>query len=275
MSSSSSLMSSITDPRAQRWGNVAKHGFFGLAVIFGLALLAPVLWAAMGGLIALLGLIGLTVGAWTLRPWVFMKAANLRLALIKREAAKNPVETLQEEHRKQSQILEDRKRGIEDMAGAIRTLDQTIDKLESEFPDSPELPQMRQDQAELEALLKARRADWQEAYISLGEFAKEIQRVARLWEVSLAAARARKQSGLTEEEWMSKLKTQTSIDAIRTNLNTQLSALNTENMQAEADRILKGRAAQRAKPAAALPAPDSARVIELPPSSVKATVAAR
>ncbi len=242
---SSTPASPITDPRAQKWGNVAKHGFIGLAAVFGLAILAPVLWAAFGGFIALIGLTGLAVGSWTLRPWVFSKAANIRLKLIKREAAKNPVETLQGEHLRQSQILDERKRGIEDQAGANRSLDQIIDKLQEEFPDSPELPQLRADQAELESLLKARSADWQEAYVSLGLFAKEIQRVSRLWEVSLAAARARRQSGLTEEEWLSKLKTQTSIDAIRTHLNTQLSALNIENMQAEADRILKGRTAKR------------------------------
>lgn len=236
----------INDPRARRWGNAAKYVF----LVFAFALLAPVIWLAVGGLFGAILFAGTYVGAWMVRPWVFMKAANLRLKFIKAEAAKNPVETLQSEHLRQTEMLGERKKGVESMAGAIRTLDQAVDNLEREFPNSPELPQMRQDQTELMKLLEARQRDWQEAYISLGEFAKEIKRVERLWEVSLAAAKARQQSGLTEDEWMSKLKTQTSIDAIRTQLNTQLSALNTENMQAEADRILKGRQA-----AAALPPP--------------------
>lgn len=243
---SSTSASSVTDPRATFWGNAAKWG----AILFGCAFLAPIAWLAVGGAIGLVLFAGIATGTWMLRPWVFMKAANTRLWLIKREAAKNPVETLNAEHLRQSELLEERKNGIESMAGAIKTLDQTIDQLQSEFPDSPELPQLREDQAQLETLLKSRRADWQEAYVSLGLFAKEITRVSRLWEVSLAAAKARQQSGLSQEEWMGKLKTQTSIDAIRTHLNTQLSALNTESMQAEADRILKGRTAAKALPAA-------------------------
>lgn len=235
------------DPRAKTWGNVAKYGF----LILGLAVFAPVLWLALGGLLGLIALGVTWTATWMLRPWVFMKAANLRLHFIKSEAARNPTETLQEEHRRQSVILEERKGGVESMAGAIKTLDQAIDGLERDFPDSPELPQMREDQAELTKLLRARQDDWKQAYVTLGEFAKEIQRVGKLWEVSLAAAKARQQSGLTEDEWISKLKTQTAIDSVRTNLNTQLSALTTENMQAEADRILKGKAAARALPASA------------------------
>lgn len=265
-SSTSTPAAGSTDPRAKFWGNIAKWLF----LVFAFAILGPVFWLAFGGLIGACLFVGTYVAAWMVRPWVFTKAANMRLWLVKHEAAKNPVETLNAEHLRQSQMLEERKKGIESMAGAIKTLDQTIDALEAEFPDSPELPQMRQDQAELENLLRARREDWQQAYISLGEFAKEIQRVSRLWEVSLAAAKARKQSGLTEEEWLSKLKTQTSIDAIRTNLNTQLAALSSENMQAEADRILKGRQAARKQPA--LAAPDSRRVIDVTPAAEKAAV---
>ena len=236
---------SITDPRAQRFGKIAKIVF----AVLGLAVFGPVIWLAVGGALGLICLGVIWTATWMLRPWVMTVAANMRLKLIKAEAAKNPVETLQAEHLRQSEILEERKKGVEAMAGAIKTLDQAIDSLERDFPDSPELPQMREDQAELTKLLDNRRADWKDAYISLGEFAKEIQRVSKLWDVSLAAAKARQQSGLTETEWLSKLKTQTSIDAIRTNLNTQLAALNTENMQAEADRILKGRSATKALPA--------------------------
>ncbi len=244
-SSSATAASSVTDPRAQFWGKAVKA----LAVVFGFAILGPVFWAAFGGAVGAC-LCALTWwGTYYMRHWWFMKAANIRLKAIRSEAARNPVETLREEHRRQSVQLEDRKKGVEQLGGAIRTLDQTIDALQAEFPDSPELPQLREDQAELELLHQSRSEEWQAAYVSLGEFDREITRVSRLWEVSLAAARARQQSGLTEEEWMGKLKTQTSLDAIRTNLNTQLAALNTERMQTDAQRILKGKVAAKALPA--------------------------
>jgi translation initiation factor 2B subunit (eIF-2B alpha/beta/delta family) len=226
-------------------------------------LVAPYIWVAIGGLIGLIAAVGVFGITWMTKDWLYMKAGNLRLSLIKAEAAENPVETLQSEHLKQSEQLEERRKGLESMNGACRTLDQAIDSLERDFPDSPELPQMRADQGELLALLESRKQDWQDSYISLGQFANEIKRVGKLWEVSLAAARARQQTGLSQDEWMSKLKTQTSIDAIRTKLNTQLSALSTERMQADAQRILKGQASR----AAVLPAPSVG--IQLPPINIK------
>ena len=58
-------------------------------------------------------------------------------------------------------------------------------------------------------------------------------------------AKARGVSGLSEEEWQAKMKAETSFDAIRAKLNTEMSALNTEKMQADADRILKGKTAPK------------------------------
>lgn len=237
---------SITDPRAQRWGNIIKW----ITLILGFAIIGPVVWLAIGGLVGFIIFAAIYLATWMLRKPAEVWAANMRLKMIKQAVAQNPVETLQEEHRKQTIELNNRKKAIEEMGGAIRTLDEAIDSLEREFPDSPELPQMRQDQEELMKLEAARQQDWQEAYIALGEFQREIRRVGKLWEVSLAAARARKQSGIAEEEWMSKMKTETAIDSIRTHLNTQLAALNTERMQSDAQRILKGRQAQQALPKA-------------------------
>lgn len=252
--------SPFDDPRARRWGLFAKY-----AALLGVGfLVAPYIWVAIGGVIGLIAAAGVFGLTWMTKDWLYMKAGNMRLALIKHEAATNPVETLQAEHLRNSQMLQDRKVGLEAMSGAIRTLDQAIDSLEKDFPDSPELPQMRDDQKELMALEDSRKKDWQDAYIMHGEFAKEIKRVGKLWEVSLAAAKARQQSGLSQDEWLSKLKTQTSIDSIRTHLNTQLSALSTERMQAEADRILKGRSGR-----AALPAPGV--TISLPSTTTKST----
>ncbi len=234
------------DPRARFWARAAT----GAAILVGGFVIAPYIWIALGGLIGLGTAIGVLAGTLYALPVIAAKAANLRLKLIKSEAATNPVETLQGEHARQTELLNERRKGIETMAGAVRVLKETIGKLEREFPDSPELEQMKADYGELKGLEDSRNADWQEAYVTLGMFAKEIQRASRIWDVAQAAARARGLSGLTQDEWMAKLKTETSFDSIRTKLNTELSALSTERMQVDADRILKGKLAERAKPAA-------------------------
>ena len=243
------------EQRAKRWGIAAKVAAVGVFGFF----VAPFILQSIAGLLGVAVFAGLSIALWSVLPVIGDMAANTRLKLMKAEAARNPVETLQNEHKRQSLMLEDRKNGIETMSGAIRTLAETIHQLEREFPDSSELPQMKQDHAELLTLEQSRRQGWQEAYISLGEFAKEIKRVSRIWDVAQAAAKARQQSGLTETEWAAKLKTDTSSHSIRTQLNTQLAALSVEKMQSDADRILKGRTAPKNVTPdtlpAALPAP--------------------
>jgi len=238
-------MSNITDPRAKFWGKFAKFAALGVGCFF----IAPFVWIAIGGLLGLVCFGGIVGTLWFTKDWIAGVAANARLKLIKHEAASNPVETLQAESLRQSKVLEERKVALETLSGAIRSLDQAIDELQSEFPDSPELPQMRSDQAELDALLKSRTESWTAAYVQLGEFDREVVRVGKLWDVSLKAAKARGASGLTEGEWVAKLQTSTAISSIRNNLNTQLSALSVERMQVEADRILKGKSVKTALPA--------------------------
>ncbi len=255
------MSTSILTPeqKAARWGTAAKIAAVGVVGF----LVSPFILSALAGVVGLIVLAGIYGTTWMLLPAIGDWGKSVRLKCVKAQAAANPVETLQEEHRRQSVQLDERKEAITKMDGAIRTLDQTINALVREFPDSSEIPQMRADSAELHALKDSRDADWQEAYVNHGLFEKEIQRVKRLWEVSLAAAAARQQSGLSEDEWMAKLKTQTSIDAIRTKLNEQLSSLSTERMQADAQRILKGRMTVNVTPTqASLPAPDDRNVID-------------
>lgn len=119
---------SISDPKAKRWGFVAKY-----AALLGVGfLVAPYVFTAITGLIGLIAAGGLMLGTWMLMPTVEAMAANLRLKLLKGEAARNPVETLQGEHLRQSERLEERKKGLDSMNGAIRTLDQAIDSLQAD-----------------------------------------------------------------------------------------------------------------------------------------------
>jgi hypothetical protein len=253
--------STTLDPRARFWGNIAKWGF----LIFACAIFAPFIWLAVGGLVGLVLFVGIATGAWMVRPAVFTLAANTRLKLVKAAAAINPVESLQEEHRRRSVALNDRRAGIETMAGAIKTLKKTIDDLAREFPDDPELPQMLADHQELLSLKQEREQAWLEAHAELGEFEKGIRRASRLWDVSLAAAKARGQSALSEDEWQAKLKTEVAFDTIRSKLDSQLSALSTERLQAEAQRIMRRKS---------LPTPAAQPAVELPATEAQGQHAA-
>ncbi len=261
--------SDSVDPRAKRWGLVAKYASL-LLVGF---VVAPYIFTAITGLVGLIAAGGIMLTTWMIAPVVEMKARNMRLSFIKHEAAVSPVPTLQNEHARQTEELNQRKIGIETLVGANRTVAETISKLEREFPDSPELPQLRSDYADLCDYQNTVEADWQATYVTLGEFAQEIRRASRLWDAALAIAKARGLSSLSQEEWMAKMKTETSFDAIRNKLNTGLAGLNVDKMRADADRILKGKQAAKAVPSqAALPAASSANVIDVTATPVAASV---
>src|SRR6187399_3421311 len=95
---------SFDDPRAKRWGLFAKYA----ALLVTGFIVAPYIWVAIGGLIGLIAAAGVFGITWMTKDWLYMKAGNMRLSLIKREAATNPVETLQAEHLRNSEMLQER-----------------------------------------------------------------------------------------------------------------------------------------------------------------------
>src|SRR4051812_17096150 len=120
----------INDPRARFWGNVVKIG----AVLVGGFLVAPFVWVAVGGLLGLAVGVAIIVVTWMLRHWFFDVAANMRLKLIKAEAARNPVETLQEEYRKEMIRLDERKTAIESLKAHILHFEDKTAEMEAKYP---------------------------------------------------------------------------------------------------------------------------------------------
>ncbi len=238
----------ITDPRARRWGNAAKW-----LLLFPLGfVIAPYIATALFGLAGLVvGILGM-VATWMLRPWVFAKAANLRLKFIKHEAAKNPVESLQNELQRRMQALDERKTAIGKLNGSIRTLEDKVALLVQKYGrEDPACVKLAQQAKDLNRVADNREEKWKLAYQQLQRFEGEIERAAMVWDAAMAAAAAQESSGLTEEDFMAKLKTETSLDSIRTTFNETLASLDTDLLQSDAERT-------------ALPAPDSRISIDNP-----------
>jgi len=240
--------SSITDPRAQFWGKLAKWGF----LIVSCAVFAPFIWIAVGGLLGLILFVAIALGAWMVRPAVFTLAANLRIKLIKEAAAINPVESLQEEHRRWGVQLDERSKGIQEQHAANREFLTTIESLARDFPDDPQLPQMRDDYAQLEAAVAEAEASWKVSYAQREEFARGVERAKRVWASALALAKARGKSALSEEEWQARLKTEVAFDTIRQRFDQGLAGATVDRMKLEAARAAR----QRTLPASATAAID-------------------
>lgn len=221
----------INDPRARRWGNVAKWGGFLVLGFF----VAPYVWVAVGGLIGLIVGGVILLGAWMIRPALFSMAANMRLKLIKAEAAKNPVETLQNDLRQKAVALQQRKEAIETLNSQIRTFSDKVDEIRSSYgAEDPGYLKLSRDLADLRRVYAHRCEKWKEARDQLGRYEEEIKRANMIWDAAQAAAAARETSGLTEDEFFAKLRTETAFESIKKSYNDALASLDTALLEGPA-----------------------------------------
>lgn len=243
-----------TDPRAKRWAAATKYGAILVVGFF----VAPYIWVAIGGLLGIAAASLLIGGSWMLLPWLGLKAGNLRLSLVKHEAAVNPVPTLQNELQRQQQALDERKTAIGRLQGQISTFEDKLGVLGKRFGKADDsYVKMLTQLGSLKRVLQNREDKWQAAFVQVGKFEQEIERASMIWDAAQAAAAAQESSGLTEADFMAKLKTETALDSIRSTFNDTIASLDTDLMQNDAEKMLT------APTQAALPAPDEQPAIDV------------
>ena len=209
------------EERAKYWGTIAKWATF---IVVGF-LFAPYAVVAITGMLGLIVGCGIAAGTWLMLPVVEAKAMNLRLKMIKAEAAKNPIETLESEYLRRQLLLDQRKTAIETFDAKTRTFGDKLDGFKRDYPDEAQKFQSTYDQMAL--LLKRQKDQWREASRGLALFDGEIKKAKAMWDMAQAANAARAGSGLDEESFNAKLKTETALDSIQDGMNRAFSQLDT------------------------------------------------
>ena len=256
----SSTIPLTPDQRARKWGTIAKAAMI-LVVGF---VISPYIFTAITGLLGLLAAGGILLAAWMLLPAVGTAAANLRLKLLKAEAARNPIETLQSEYLRRDQLLNERKTKIETLAGKTNQFGSKLNDFKRRYPGEAQTYQEIYDKMVL--LLKRSREQWTLAERQLQAFDGEIEKAKAKWEMAIAAADLRQDAGKVEEEFLAKIKVECSFDAIELGMNSAFAQLDTLLMESESVQI-------NVTNTAALPAADDSNVIDtaaLLPSKTKA-----
>lgn len=234
----------LSDPRAKRWAAFAKY-----AALLGVGfIVAPYIFTAITGLVGLLAAGAIMAGTWMVLPALGAFAGNMRLKLIKGEAARNPVETLQSELQRQMAALNERKIAIGRLNGQISTFADKLDGIGQKYGKKDNAyVKLAQQLLDLRRVAANREEKWKAAFVQLQRFEQEIERAGMIWEAAQAAAAAQESSGLTEEDFLAKLRTETSLDTIRVTFNETLASLDTDLMQNDAEQM----ATQAALPASA------------------------
>lgn len=248
------------EQRAQKWGTVAKWAAFAVTGF----LVSPFILATITGMLGLIVAVGIALTVWALSPSIETTAKNLRLKALKAAAAANPIETLQNEYLRRSTMLEDRKIAIDRTDANTRTFGDQLTQFKQQFPN--DVPRLQADYDNMVTLVKRQRAQWSQAYKGLGQFQHEIDRAKALWSLAQSANAAKMGSGLGEDEFNAKLKTDTALETVQLGMNEAFSQLDGLIAESDAQETETTKATIVQTPQAALPAGSAS--IELDTSSV-------
>jgi chromosome segregation ATPase len=205
-------------------------GLLGLCIVLG-----PLFTTIIHGIGAIAALIALGGALFTVNkflPWASMKISNLAIKAIKAEASANPMETLQDELRQEMVKLDTRKTNIEKLNATIRKFSDKVDMILNKYgKNDTGYIKLKSDLEELRRIYKDRVNKWNAAQEKLAEFAESIARGNMIWDAAQAAAAARETSGLTQDEFFAKLRTETAFDAIQTSYNEALASLDSAMLE--------------------------------------------
>ncbi|MFT3870895.1 MAG: hypothetical protein QM715_20775 [Nibricoccus sp.] len=173
--------------------------------------------------IAIKGLVGLIVAAAVslvvvnLIPWFSAIVANWRLKALKHEAAKNPIETLQNDYRKRIEALQAFRQSILNSKAEVASFRDKLDGFKKQYP--ADAAKFDEQYHQMLALLKLRGKKYEEAKGNLERYDGEITRAKAIWDMAQAAAAMNKAAGVDADEFFAKIQVETALDSVQKNLN--------------------------------------------------------
>lgn len=240
----------------QKWVKLLGVGVAGF-------LFAPFAIATLGGIIGLGGVIIVGTIGVNMLPWFSVKVANWKLKALKHEAAKNPIETVENEYQKRQVALGQFKESVESYHGKLKSFEQKAEEFAERFPHRA--TQYTEQLEQMKSLGRAKVKAYNDAKKKLGEFHQKIEEKRAEWEMFLALNEMRDAASVGED-FQSKLMVDTAFRAVQDSLNTSFSELELILVEDEPARVSAPK-----QPAAALPAPQGnpmqARTLELNPET--------
>lgn len=196
---------------------------WGLGLI-GAALISPVVFLAVKGIIGLA--IAAAVGTATvqLAPVFSMKLANVRMKMLMSEASKNPIETLENRYADKAIELRRAAANIVEFETAVRNYDDKLAGFKVKYPQ--EAAGFQETSDKMHIGLQNMKTQQVASRKSLELAAQEIEKAKAIWDMSLAALQVTKFSKSAEQEVFEKIKRETALDSVSAQLNRSFASLN-------------------------------------------------
>jgi division protein CdvB (Snf7/Vps24/ESCRT-III family) len=210
----------VADPKPTKLATALK---FGLA-IGAIAVLEPVIVLAAQGVVALgVAIVG-GLAIVNFAPWVEMKFKNLGLKAVKHEAAKNPIETLQNQWIAQKKALEERAIAVKAFNTETQNYADKVEEFSTKYP--AKAPQYQKQLAKMRYVLQKQLSGLQKGKKKLDEFSDKIEETEAEWNMALAAAAANSAMQKFEQpDPIEFIKQQTALNAVRSAMNDVISDL--------------------------------------------------
>lgn len=238
----------IINQKALLW-----KGAFALGSLAVLALLLPLIKAAVVAGLGLAAIGALLVGAgvtWRYLPVLWqkiennvielqMREANRHLAALKAEARKNPIDTLQNEY----MAMERQKSGISEANTQFLAATEAYgSELQENKRQDPSIDYSEEERtySEMKRVCDEQGRDLEEFVVALVNFKKKIDEASRKWNLQLKAHAA--YALLDEAETSSKMRdilVQVSFDEVRTQYSGLFAKMNTRARELSAARTLR------------------------------------
>lgn len=206
-------MTSELDIKRQRIEKTVKYVALPVVAFF----VAPFIFIAIKGLIGLVIAAAVSVIAVNLIPWFSAKVANFGLKMLKAEASRNPIETLQNDWRKRKAALNDFEAAVRQFIAEKESYSSKLDGFKSQYPS--EAAKFAQQLQSMEQLLTLRKRKLKEAHQSLDLYDAEIKKADAIWQMGQAAAQMSKAAGMTDQDFFAKIQVETALNSVQKNMS--------------------------------------------------------
>lgn len=213
--------------RRRRIETLVKVGGLGFAGF----LVAPFIFLAIKGIIGLAIAIGMGSGIIFYTPVLARKAANWRLKMLKAEAMRNPIETLQNEYNTRDAALKTAEVRIKSAIASRNTFGSKLEGFAEKFPNKAD--KYKGELADMDNAINQAKLKYKTAQQRLSEFEAVIEQANAEWELAQAAQAAGKAIGMTNGDFMSKLMETTALDSVRQSLSMAFADLDTSSLTFE------------------------------------------
>ncbi len=200
---------------------------WGIALV-GAAVIAPVIFLSIKGLIGLI--IAFVIGSTAIAfaPWFAMKLANWKVKAIMHEAHESPIPTLLNQVQEKYQALSRFKDSITNFRTEIANFEEKVKLFSQQYP--AEAPKFEQQLEGMKRLLLYRVDKYKAAKKQTEEFEMAVGKARALWDMSQEAQRMNKLAGMQTGDPFEKIKTEVALESVVSSVNQAFSELETALM---------------------------------------------